>query len=379
MNGSKNKASFRRIKALVVKEFYQVIRDPSSMMISIILPLVLLFIYGYGISLDMEHLKLGCLMEDRTPLAQSFAQSMTDTPFFEVKFEQNPTELTKNLVAGNTLGAVIIPSYFSDFSENAQKRGPIFVVADGSQPNSANFVQNYVMGAWENWQQQERISKGESPPPLAYIQSRFWYNEELNSHHFLIPGSIAIIMALIGTLLTALVIAREWERGTMEALMATPVTIFEIILGKLIPYFCLGLVSMVICTLVACFLFEVPLRGAFLVLTMVTIAFLIPSLGMGLLISSVARNQFTAAQIALVSAFLPAFILSGFIFEISSMPPWIQTVTRLLPARYFVSCLQTIFLVGNVWSLVLYNFFAMLFFGIVIFTIMRFKLVKRLD
>jgi ABC-2 type transport system permease protein len=263
MNGSKNKASFRRIKALVVKEFYQVIRDPSSMMISIILPLVLLFIYGYGISLDMEHLKLGCLMEDRTPLAQSFAQSMTDTPFFEVKFEQNPTELTKNLVAGNTLGAVIIPSYFSDFSENAQKRGPIFVVADGSQPNSANFVQNYVMGAWENWQQQERISKGESPPPLAYIQSRFWYNEELNSHHFLIPGSIAIIMALIGTLLTALVIAREWERGTMEALMATPVTIFEIILGKLIPYFCLGLVSMVICTLVACFLFEVPLRGAF--------------------------------------------------------------------------------------------------------------------
>ncbi len=369
----------RRIQALARKEFYQIVRDPSSILIAAVLPLILLFIYGYGISLDMSHVKLGVLMEDRSPIAESFVQSLKDSTFFEITFENGPQGTSEGLVSGRTLGAVTIPSYFSDFAENKDKAGPIFVATDGSQPNSANFVKNYVEGAWHLWMQAEQRESGAQPSPLAHIVPRFWYNEELDSHLFLIPGSIAIIMSLIGTLLTALVIAREWERGTMEALMATPITMGEIILGKLIPYFCLGVISMSICTLLGCFLFDVPLRGNFLVLISVTAAFLLPALGMGLFISSATKNQFNASQIALVSAFLPAFMLSGFIFEIQSMPKWIQAVTYLLPARYFVTCLQTIFLVGNIWNLLIPCFLIMIFFGIVLFGLMGIKGKKTLE
>ncbi len=371
--------SFRRTKALVIKEYLQIIRDPSALLIAFVLPLILLFIYGYGISLDITNMKVGCVMEDRGPDASSFVQSLSESPFFSVTFNKNSKEMGEDISAGRVLGGLIIPSYFSDFENNPLKTAPIFVVADGSQPNTASFLQNYVAGAFSNWASQTKNENAISEGPSVKVVPRFWYNEELNSHHFLIPGSIAIIMTLIGTILTALVVAREWERGTMEALMATPLTIFEILTGKLIPYFFLGLISMFICTAIGCLLFDVPLRGSIWALAMVTSVFLIASLGLGLLISSLTRNQFNAAQVAIVSAFLPAFMLSGFIFEISSMPFRIQLLTYLLPARYMVSSLQTIFLVGDVLSLLIYNTIAMLIFGGVLFVVMALKTNKRLD
>lgn len=375
MSGS----SFTRTRALVIKEYLQIIRDPSALLIAFVLPLILLFIYGYGISLDITNMKIGCVMEDRGPSASSFVQSLSKSPFFSVSFNKNSKEMGEDISAGRVLGGLVIPSYFSDFENNPLKVAPIFVAADGSQPNTASFLQNYVASAFLNWSNQTKNENAVPEVPGAKVVPRFWYNEELNSHHFLIPGSIAIIMTLIGTILTALVVAREWERGTMEALMATPLTIFEILIGKLIPYFFLGLISMFICTAIGCILFDVPLRGSIWALSMTTAVFLIASLGLGLLISSLTRNQFNAAQIAIVSAFLPAFMLSGFIFEISSMPFRIRILTYLLPARYMVSSLQTIFLVGDVLSLLIYNALAMLLFAGVLFIIMASKTNKRLD
>lgn len=369
----------RVLRALIIKEFYQIIRDPSSILISVILPMILLFLYGFGVSLDINHLNIGLVMEDTSPDAQSFAKALIDSRYFNVQVARDRREFDKEIVRGNIRGIVVIPSYFSAFRKRPPNIAPIQVIADGSEPNTANFVQNYVLGAYQAWLQQEAFSSDLQGQPLANLQPRFWYNEELESRNFLVPGSLAIIMTLIGTLLTALVVAREWERGTMEALMSTPITIGELLVGKLVPYFILGMMSMTICVLVSILFYNVPFRGSFLVLAIVSGVFLFSALGLGLLISTAAKNQFVAAQAAIVAAFLPGFILSGFIFEINSMPKIIQMITYLIPARYFVTSLQTLFLVGNVWELIIYNLIPMLLIGLFFFLVTARKTVKRLD
>lgn len=371
--------SIRRVKALIIKEFHQIIRDPSSLLVSVVLPLLLLFIYGYGVSLDMNHLKIGLVLEDDTPDAISLARSFTDSPFFDVKIARDHRELTDQITSGAIRGMVVIPGYFSEFRRKPGLIAPIQVIADGSEPNTANFVQNYARGAYQNWLQQEAISSHLSKINYIKPETRFWFNEELESRNFLIPGSIAIIMTLIGTLLTALVVAREWERGTMEALMSTPVSIVELLAGKLIPYFILGMGSMTICFLVAVLYYHVPFRGSFWILFAVSASFLLSALGLGLLISTLAKNQFVAAQAAIVAAFLPGFILSGFVFEISSMPNWIQYITHLIPARYFVTSLQTLFLAGNVTYVILHSLIPIWLITLGLFLVIARKTVKRLD
>jgi ABC-2 type transport system permease protein len=369
----------RRLFALMRKESIQIVRDPSSLLISVVLPMILMFLYGYGVSLDLDHLRIGLVMEDTAPDARSFAESLTNSPYFEVTMVRDRRELTEKITSGAIRGFVVVPSYFSEFRRRPDRIAPIQVVADGSEPNTAAFVQNYVQGAYQTWLQQEAISDNLKGLSKVVIQSRYWFNQQLESRYFLIPGSLAIIMTLIGTLLTALVVAREWERGTMESLISTPVTVRELILGKVIPYFVLGMVSMVICVLVSVLGYGLPFRGSWLLLAVVSSAFLYCALGLGLMISTLAKNQVVASQAAVVSGFLPAYILSGFLFEISSMPQWIQFLTYLIPAKYFVQCLQTLFLVGNVWSLILFNIVPMLLIGTLFFFITSRKMVKRLD
>lgn len=377
-NSSKS-GGWRRLRALIRKEFYQIIRDPSSILISVILPIILLIIYGFGVSLDINHLQIGLVLEDTSPDAISLARSFMDSRYFDVTVVRHRQEIYPEIVKGKIRGIVIIPSYFSSFRNQPSQIAPIQVIADGSETNTANFVQNYVQGAWANWLQQEKISEGLKGLPLVNVQTRFWYNEELESRNFLIPGSLAIIMTLIGTLLTSLVIAREWERGTMEALLSTPVTRGEIIVGKFIPYFLLAMISMTICVSCSVFVYHLPFRGTVLSLLLVVSAFLLSALGVGLLISTLTRNQFLASQIAVVVGFMPAFMLSGFIFEISSMPTYIRIWTYIIPARYFVSSLLTIFLVGDQWELILENIIFMLIFGAILFLIIFRKTHKRLD
>lgn len=355
------------------------IRDPSCLLIGGLLPLILMFLYGYAVSLDMDHLNLGLVMEDQSPAAQSFAQSLTDSRYFNTTIARDRRFFLDEMVRGKIRGIIVIPSYFSSFKDRSENEAPIQVIADGSEPNTASFVQNYVQAAWVNWLRQESISRNEPGLSLIRAQTRFWYNEQLESRYFLIPGSLAIIMTLIGTLLTALVVSREWERGTMEALMSTPAKISEILIGKLIPYFCLGMVSMLLCVAIAVFYYQIPFRGSFALLALVSAVFLFSALGVGLLISTSARSQFVAAQGAMAAAFLPSFILSGFIFEIRSMPVVIQWITHIIPARYFVSSLQTLFLVGNVWSLIIPNILAMFIVGLCLMGLAARKTVKRLD
>ena len=371
--------SWRRLRALIVKEGFQIVRDPSTILISVVLPLLLLFLYGYGVSLDLDHLRIGLVMEDTSPEAQTLAESFTNSRYFDVKIVQDRRELLYDMQAGDIRGFVVIPSYFSDFLKRRSAIAPIQSIADGSETNTANFFQYYVQGAFGNWLRQEAISGEAKNLPRVNILSRVWYNEQLESRYYLLSGSLAIIMTLIGTLLTALVVSREWERGTMEALISTPVGILEVIAGKVIPYFFLGLLSMVICVAATVFVFGLPFEGSLWVLGVVTSAFLCSALGLGLMISTLCRSQALSYQIALVTGFLPAFILSGFLFEIFSMPTWIQYFTHIIPARYFVQCLQTLFLVGNVWPLILWNLVSMLLIGLLFFLITMHKTVKRLE
>lgn len=370
---------WRRLKALWTKESYQIVRDPSTILISVVLPLILLFLYGYGVSLDLDHLRIGLVLEDTAPDAQRFAKSMTDDPYFDVKIVRDRREIIPDLMSGAVRGFVVVPSYFSAFRYRPDVIAPIQVIADGSEPNTANFLQNYVLGAFNNWLIQERLQGDVKRLPPVNVQPRFWYNEQLESRFFLLSGSLAIIMTLIGTLLTALVVAREWERGTMEAMMSTNVGIVELVIGKILPYFLLGMVSMTICAVISVLVFGLPLRGSFLLLGLVSAVFLFCALGIGLMISTLAKNQALASQIAITAGFLPAYILSGFLFEIASMPVWIQCLTYVMPAKYFVQCLQTLFMVGNIWGLILFNLLPMLGIGAIFFLITAYKTVKRLD
>ncbi len=369
-----------RLRGLIKKEFLQIIRDPSSILIAFVLPLILLFIYGYGINLDSNKLKIGLVLEDKNQDITSLTEAFMNSRFLDVKIAYNRKEFDGDLVAGKLRGLVIIPQDFSKGLTAPGDSAGLQIITDGSEPNIAYFVQSYVTGVVQTWLHYQSEDKGKlQTNSLVRLEPQFWYNPELKSRNSLVPGSIAIIMTLIGTLLTALVISREWERGTMEAMISTPVSIIEVILGKLIPYFVLGIFSMTICTVVATLIYEVPFRGSFGWLFLTTSVFLFCALGQGLLISSVAKDQFVASQIALMTGFLPAFMLSGFVFEISSMPKAIQILTYILPARYFVTCLQTIFLTGDVLHLFLKCMGYMAIIGSVFFLITISKLKKRLD
>jgi ABC-2 type transport system permease protein len=340
--------SFRRLRALCRKETWQILRDPSSNLIAFVLPVVMLFIFGYGINLDSTAVNIGLVLEDASPEARHFADSLYGSRYFVVHTAQTRAEIEQALTDGRVRGFVVVPVDFADKLKRPDDTAPLLVVTDGSEPNTASFVQNYVSGAWQGWMQQRARERGEAPPARISVEARFWFNPAAESRNFLIPGSITIIMTVIGALLTSLVVAREWERGTMEALLASPVTRAELLLSKLLPYYALGIISMFLCVGVAVLVMGVPFRGSLLILWAIGSLFQASSLGLGLLLSTVLRNQFNAAMAALNAAFLPALILSGFLFEIRSMPAGIQGVTHLIPARYLVTAMQTLFQAGNV-------------------------------
>ena len=346
-----NSLCYRRLRALCLKETLQILRDPSSHIIALILPVVLLFIFGYGINLDASALRVGLVMEDLNPEARHFADNLYGSPYFTVTTGLNRKAMELAMTKQQVRGIVVIPSDFTEKLLRPSANAPVFLISDGSEPNTANFVNNYVQGAWNDWLWQRAKASGEKLPATLSIEPRFWFNTAAESRNYIIPGSITIIMTVIGTLLTSLVIAREWERGTMEALLASPMTRTELLLSKLLPYYVLGIISLFLCVAVSVWLLKVPFRGSLLVLWGVGSLFLASSLGMGLLFSTLLRNQFNAAQAALNAAFLPALMLSGFIYEIRSMPTIIQDVSYLIPARYFVTAIQTLFQVGDVWSI----------------------------
>jgi ABC-2 type transport system permease protein len=337
----------RRIWALTRKETLQVLRDPSSLVVAFILPAILLTLFGFGVSFDATRLRVGVVVEEPTPETSLFVASLSNTRFFQVQRSADRRAFLDDLAGGRLDGIVVLAGDFSERLARGDTAG-IQVITDGSDPNTASLVTGYVQGAWASWLAQRALSAGETVPLLIEVEPRFWFNAELESRRFLVPGSIALIQMMIGSLLTALVVAREWERGTIEALLATPVGIGELIIGKLVPNFLLGMCAMAVCVLAALYVFHIPLRGSLLTLAGFTAVFLVVALSIGLLISTVARTQFLASQIATLVAFLPGVYFSGFLFEIASMPAPLRAFATIVPARYYVQGLQTIFLAGDI-------------------------------
>ena len=367
-----------RLKGLVRKEFLQVLRDPSSIAIAFLMPVLLLLLFGYGVSLDAEHVPVGIVVENPNGDTSAFVGSFRNSRYFEPVIFNNMRDAVNELGSGDIEGIVHLRQ---DFSRQSRMRGgaPVQVIVNGVDANNARLISGYIDGVWSNWLEDEASAGGTSLKLPLRIEQRVWFNSELRSRNFLVPGLIAVIMTLIGALLTAMVMAREWERGTMEALMVTPVAKREILMGKLIPYFALGMGGMALSVVMAVFLFRVPLNGSLLVLTAASSLFLLTALGMGLLISILAKNQFVAGQAAIIVTFLPAFILSGFIFDIRSMPLAVQVITHLIAARYFVSILQTVFLAGDVWSIIVPNASALIIMSAIFLGISRRKFRKRLE
>ncbi len=370
----------RRVAALARKEALQILRDPSSILITVALPALLLFLFGYAVSLDAARTRIGLVVEDASPAANALAATFAASRYFDAARGRDRREFEHALTSGAVQGVVVIPAAFSA-AEAEGRTAAVQVIVDGSEPNTASFVQSYARGVIATWAAQRAAEgKGTAASGAApvTVEARFWFNPELASRNFLVPGSIAIVMTLVGTLLTSLVIAREWERGTMEAVMATPVTAGELLVAKILPYFLLGLAAMSLCVALAVFAFGVPFRGSVLALYALSASFLLPALGQGLLISAATRNQFLASQLALMSGFLPAFLLSGFLFEIDSMPAAIRWITLVVPARYLVPSLQTVFLAGDVWPLFLRAIAVMLLMGAILLALAARKVRKRI-
>lgn len=384
-----------RLRGLFKKERLQIQRDPSSIALALVMPLVLLFLFGYGVSLDAENVHIALVVEDSSEAARELAARFELTRYFEPLHCASMREAEERLRAGEVDGILRIRSDFTeglaaraagpragaakvDGATEAPRAAPVQLVLNGVDSNRARLVEGYVQSTVQTFAALG-AERGELRPGSgAVLESRIWFNESVDSTAYLVPGLLTLVMTLIGVLLTALVIAREWERGTMEAMLSTPLRIHELMLGKLLPYLGLGLIGMLLSVGLGVAVFHVPFRGSFGALLLTATLFLLASLGLGLFISAAVRIQFVAAQISIVTGFLPAFFLSGLLFDLESTPLPIRIISHLVPARYFVTISHTLFLAGDVWSVLLPNAAVLALMAAVTLTAARTKLGLRL-
>lgn len=369
---------FMRLRGILRKEVLQILRDPSSIALAIVLPLGLLFIFGYGLSLDAENVPIGIVLKDNSSAARDLAARFDLSPYFKTIHLKSVARAMDLLNQRRVDGIVHLQS---DFSSGLFNRNPsqVQVIVNGIDANRARLIQGYARGVFQKWIALRQARGEQVAVPAVKVSQRIWFNEAAVSRNFLVPGLITLIMTLIGILLTALVVAREWERGTMEAILVTPIRRVDLLLGKVLPYFILGMLGMGLSVIVGTTLFHVPFRGSIAALVFLSSLFMLASLGFGLLISAAIRIQFVAAQISIVAGFLPAFFLSGLVFDLESTPRFIQIISHVVPARYFVSISHTLFMAGDVWPVLLPNALALAVMA-VLFTSLAFrKITKRLE
>ena len=369
--------NFMRLRGLIRKESLQIFRDPSSIGIAFFLPVLLLLLFGYGISLDARNVNIALVIEDPGPEASSFVSGFFASEYFAPQIMHSIQTAENAMMQRRADGIIWLRS---DFSRNLHSGAgaEIAVLVNGVDSNKARLIQGYVAGVWMQWLTRNSAEAGQKLRVPVLLNHRVWYNPAVRSRDYLVPGLIAVIMTLIGAMLTSMVVAREWERGTMEALLVSPVQIEEILLGKIVPYFILGMGGMLLSVSMAVFLFDVPLHGSLFALIGASALFMLTAIAMGLLISTVSGSQFVAGQMAIVVTFLPSFILSGFIFDINSMPQVVQWITHVVPATYYVAILQTIFLAGNIWPILLSNSAWLVLMSLLFFAVIRKKSNKRL-
>jgi ABC-2 type transport system permease protein len=376
--------SLTRLAAIARKEVVQILRDARSLAIVIVMPAILVILFGYGVNLDLKGLPVYVFDQDGSQQSQDLLKHFQASEYFHViRVVDNYSALSRALDDGHAKMGIVVPW---DFSQRLRDGRPAQVQAlvDASDDNTANVLMGYAQAVVQSysseiqldWLQRQGIA---IQPTVMSVETRTWYNEDLESSAFIIPGVLALVMSVIGAFLTSLTIAREWERGTMEQLISTPVTAMEIMLGKLAPYFVLGMVDTVISAAIAIYWFHVPFRGSYWTLLVSSAMFLIVVLSLGFFISVLAKGQFAASQIALLITFLPAFLLSGFLFAIEQMPVPLQWITRILPARYYVSVLKKIFLKGSPASLLYVDLVPLAIFTFVLALLATRSFHKRLE
>ena len=343
-----------RLTAMTNKEFHQLMRDNSSILIGIFLPIILIFIIGYGVSLDVKKVPIATVLEDTSPTVHEVLSFLNGSEYFAPIYVTSMHE-AKELMDNRDVDAIIrIPS---DFSKNLYTRGSSMqLILYGVDSTTATTVKGYVEGSVKQWEalNKARFING-STAGIITVENRMWFNDANSSIWYFIPGLIVLIITIVGVFLTSLVMAREWERGTLESLFISPVKPLEILLSKMIPYFCIAMIGLAFCLIAARFLFKVPIHGSLTLIILSSMLYLLATLGMGLTISSITKNQFLASQIALVVSFLPAMMLTGFLFDLRSVPVFIRNIGQILPATYYLQLLKSLFLGGNNWNLILKN------------------------
>ena len=343
----------RRLRALVHKEFLQLGRDRSSLLLGVVLPLLLILLIGYGISLDVKNVPTAVVLEDASPTARDAVSFLDGSPYFSPRYVTSMKEAERLLKSRDVDVILRLPP---DFSRRlAQGNAKAQAVLYGVNTTTAMSAQAYLEAGFATLAAQESAVLAQEPAGQAAVESRLWFNDANTSSWFFIPGLIMLIMTIVGVFLTAVVMAREWERGTFESLFVTPVQAAELILAKMIPYFCVAMAGMGLCLIAGRFLYELPMRGSLLLILGVSMLYLVVALGIGLTISAVTKNQFVACQVALLVSFMPSLMLSGFMFDPHSQPVVIRAISRLFPTTYYLELLKSLFLAGNNWPLLIKN------------------------
>jgi len=375
--------SIRRIKALTRKEFIQMSRDIRSLMSALFNPVLMIFLFGYALSLDVDRIPTVVLDLDRTPVSREFIHRLTDSRYFTlVRYLDRDGEVDSSMAKGEALMALVIPA---DFAAKVKQglQTPIQVVFDGSDSNTATIAVGYlkaVAAGFDFALQGQRIRRAGLKMVDMPLEARVrvWFNPELKSKNFIIPGLTAVIMMAICSIMTALSISREKETGTLEQLISTPITSFELLMGKLLPYVAVGLVDLALVVGAGVLIFDVPFRGRYIDLFFTSLIFLIGTLSWGLFVSVVAKTQIQASQISVISAFLPSFLLSGFIYPIENMPVVLQALTFVVPARYFVEILKGLFLQGVGLTVLWPQVLALVVYAVLVLNLARKRFTKRI-
>ena len=372
---------WHRLWALVKKEFHQMLRDRSNLLVGLALPVTLILLFGYGMSFDVKDVRVAMVLEDASPRVQQVLAGLRGSTYMEPRWAGSMPEAEQWLRRHEVEAILRVPSDFSGRLQTGDATAQL--VVNGSESTSAATIESYVNGVLALWAQKEADRAGPAGQTVAagsvQVQQRLWFNEAGESTWFLVPGLLVLVLTLIGAFLTSLLIAREWERGTMESLFVTPVRPLEIVLAKLIPYVGVGLVDLAMCLLAAHFLFEVPMRGSLGMMVLGGTLYLVVSLLMGLFISGRTRNQFLASQVALLGSLLPSMMLSGFIFDLRNSPALVQVTGHLLPATHFMGLAKSLFLMGNHWPTIMQNLGILLIYAVLLLWATLRTVRKRLD
>ncbi|MBN2560023.1 MAG: ABC transporter permease [Phycisphaerae bacterium] len=375
--------NLHRIWAVARKEAIHIMRDPRSLGMAIAIPMLLLVLFGYALTLDVDDVPLVVWDQDESQVSREFLSRFGGSRYFSVcGYVRNYAELERTIDNGTALAALVIPTDFAARIESG-RAAPVQLIVDGSDSNTATIAMGYADIVAQGYSEDIAIrdiqrTGGATLRTPVDLRPRTWFNADMESKNYIVPGLIAVIMMVIAALLTSLTVAREWERGTMEQLISTPVKGRELILGKLLPYFALGMLDVLLAVLMGEFLFQVPLRGNVALLFGMAAIFLAGALSLGMVISIVTKSQLLASQLAMVLTFLPSFLLSGFMYAISNMPTPIQVITHLIPARYFVTLLKGIYLKGVGLEILGVEAVLLTVFGVAMVALANVKFKKKL-